>query len=296
GIDFALDRMGSISGHLTDALTGNGIYATLTAYDSQGVQVATTPYFYGTYSVDGLEPGIYYLKASAFLTYVDELYDNIPCNDGCDVTTGTPVIVTDGADTPNIDFVLEPVQIFDDVPLGYWARYWIQELYWAGITSGCATDPLRYCPQTPELRNQMAVFLLRSKERSSYTPPPAVGAFDDVPIDDPFAPWIEELAARGITAGCSADPPLYCPNAPVTRRQMAKFLLSTLEGPLYQPPAAVGVFDDVPVGDPFAPWIEDLAARGITAGCSANPPLFCPNNPVSRAEMAVFLVKTFNLQ
>ncbi len=298
-IDIALDRKGSISGHLTDALNGQGVFGVAQAYDEQGTPVATAvteSTSSGAYSLQGLPAGTYYVAVSSSYGYLKELYDNIPCNSGCDVTTGTPVIVTDGVNTPNIDFALEPVQIFDDVPVGYWARYWIQTLYSAGITSGCATDPPLFCPGAPVTRNQMAKFLLKSKEGRYYTPPPAIGIFNDVPINDPFAPWIEELAARAITAGCSADPPLFCPNAPLTRNQMAKFLLRTLEGPLYQPPAAVGVFDDVPVDNPFAPWIEDLAARGITAGCSANPPLFCPDATVSRAQMAVFLVKTFNLQ
>ncbi|MCG6964338.1 MAG: carboxypeptidase regulatory-like domain-containing protein, partial [Acidobacteria bacterium] len=298
-IDIALDRMGSISGRVTDAFTGKGLHDKHVAlYDSQGnwVHTAYSNFVNGFYSFVGLAEGTYFLTTKDIGGYLDELFDDIPCEDGCDVTTGTPVIVTDGADTSDIDFALEPIPRFADVPVGYWARYWIRTLSDTGITAGCATNPLRYCPEDPVARNQMAVFLLKSKLSPDYTPPPALGMFNDVPIGDPFAPWIEELAARGITAGCSADPPLFCPNAPLTRNQMAKFLLKTLEGPVYSPPPAVGVFDDVPVDDPFAPWIEDLAARGITAGCSADPPLFCPNSPVSRAEMAVFLVKTFNLQ
>jgi hypothetical protein len=48
-------------------------------------------------------------------------------------------------------------------------------------------------------------------------------------------------------------------------------------------------------GDPFAPWFEDLYARGITSGYDAIPLLYCPNRPNSRGEMAVFLVRTFTL-
>lgn len=69
----------------------------------------------------------------------------------------------------------------------------------------------------------------------------------------------------------------------------------TLEGPTFTPPAADGDFVDVPTGNPFAPWIEELAQRGITGGCSASPPRFCPDDPVSRGQMAVFLVITFGL-
>ena len=212
------------------------------------------------------------------------------------MTSGTPVTVTGGADTGGIDFSLEPDPIFSDVPAGFWARRWIRTLYLNYVTQGCAINPLRFCPASPVSRGEMSVFLLRSKEGGSYTPPAAVGLFGDVPASSPFAPWIEEIAARGITSGCSSDPLLFCPDASVTRRQMAVLMLKTIEGPLYTPPAATGMFNDVPVSDPTAPWIEEIARRGISAGCSANPPLFCPDQVLNRDQMAVFLVKAFGLQ
>jgi hypothetical protein len=76
---------------------------------------------------------------------------------------------------------------------------------------------------------------------------------------------------------------------------MAVFLLKTHLGSSYAPPAATGVFGDVPIGAFAADWIEDLYHRGITGGCSASPPLYCPNNPNTRGQMAVFLTKTFTL-
>ena len=57
------------------------------------------------------------------------------------------------------------------------------------------------------------------------------------------------------------------------------------------------VFDDVPcTGGPFDPWIEELASLGVTGGCQSVPvPLYCPTNPNTRGQMAVFLVKAFTL-
>jgi hypothetical protein len=55
------------------------------------------------------------------------------------------------------------------------------------------------------------------------------------------------------------------------------------------------VFEDVPTDHWAAAWIERLAAEGITAGCSTSPLLYCPATPVTRDQMAVFLVRTFNL-
>jgi len=74
---------------------------------------------------------------------------------------------------------------------------------------------------------------------------------------------------------------------------MAVFLLRAKYGAGYSPPAATGVFGDVPVEYWAADWIEQLAAKGITAGCGGGN--YCPESPVNRDQMAVFLVRTFNL-
>ncbi|MBU4352813.1 MAG: S-layer homology domain-containing protein, partial [Nanoarchaeota archaeon] len=54
-----------------------------------------------------------------------------------------------------------PTGIFADVPRDHWAAAWIERLYSAGITAGCATNPLRYCPEDSVTRAQMAIFLER---------------------------------------------------------------------------------------------------------------------------------------
>ena len=76
---------------------------------------------------------------------------------------------------------------------------------------------------------------------------------------------------------------------------MAVFLLKAHLGPAYVPPPASGIFGDVPPGSFAADWIEDLYGRGITGGCQSSPPLYCPANPSTRGQMAVFLTKTFGL-
>jgi hypothetical protein len=116
--------------------------------------------------------------------------------------------------------------------------------------------------------------------------------FNDVPGTFWGAPWIEELSRVGITGGCGNGN--YCANRNVTRAEMAVFLLRAIEGSEYTPPVATGtVFNDVPATYWGAPWIEELSRRSITGGCgNAN---YCPNRQVIRAEMAVFLVRAFNL-
>lgn len=121
------------------------------------------------------------------------------------------------------------------------------------------------------------------KFRSYVTIDPA---FWDVPIDHWAAAWIEQLSKDGITSGCGDG--IYCPDSYVSRTQMAIFLERVLHGSDYVPPPAQNLFEDVP-NDWTADWIEALYSDGITSGCSADPLLYCPNNWVSRAEMAVFL-------
>ena len=143
----------------------------------------------------------------------------------------------------------------------------------------------------------MAVFLLRSLLGPTYNPPLPTGTiFADVSVDSFAAAWIEDLYARGITGGCLTDPLRYCPDANVTRAEMAVFLLKTLLGKDYVPPPATGtIFADVSADAFAAAWIEDLYNRGITAGCLTDPLRYCPDRPVSRGEMAAFLVRTFGL-
>jgi S-layer homology domain len=105
----------------------------------------------------------------------------------------------------------------------------------------------------------------------------------------PFAPWIEALYAAGITGGCAGGN--YCPTNPVTRQQMAVFLLKALHGSTFVPPPCDGDFLDVPCPSQFADWIEQLAAEGITSGCGNQN--YCPGNPVRRDQMAAFLFNTF---
>jgi hypothetical protein len=148
----------------------------------------------------------------------------------------------------------------------------------------------------PVLRSQMAIFLLRGEHSETYAPPAAVGIFTDVPPGSFGANFIEQLFNEGITGGCSANPPMYCPDNSVLRSQMAIFLLRGEHGSAYAPPAATGIFTDVPPGSFGANFIEQLYNEGITGGCGTNPLRYCPNDTVTRGAMAVFMTRTFRLQ
>jgi uncharacterized repeat protein (TIGR03803 family) len=111
--------------------------------------------------------------------------------------------------------------------------------------------------------------------------------FLDVPQADIFHDYVEAIVRAGITAGCGGGN--YCRDSSVTRAQMAVFLLKAKHGQFYLPPDCTGVFDDVPCPSTFADWIEQLVTENITVGCGGTN--YCPNNPVRRDQMAVFLLK-----
>ena len=179
---------------------------------------------------------------------------------------------------------------FLDVPPAHPFHDFVGTIARNGVAAGCGAG--NYCPESPATRAQMAVFLLKAKFGENHVPPSASGTvFLDVPADDPFAPWIEELSGLGVTGGCGGGN--YCQGAAVTRAQMAVFLLKTLLGSAYAPPVAAQIFDDVPPGTFAADWINDLAARNVTGGCGGGN--YCPAASNTRGQMAVFLVKTFGL-
>jgi len=178
-----------------------------------------------------------------------------------------------------------------DVGPTYFAWRFVEAVSGQGIIGGCGGD--NFCPEGLISRGEMAVFLLLAKEGAGYLPPACTSPFfADVPCSDPHAPWINELVRRGVTAGCGGGN--YCPSSSVTRSQMAVFLLTTLEGSGYSPPPCPpSAFSDVPSNSPFCPWIKEIAARGITAGCGSGT--FCTENLVTRGQMSVFLSTNFRL-
>ena len=179
---------------------------------------------------------------------------------------------------------------FFDVSSSHWAFSFIELFAQSGITSGCSVG--YFCPNDVVTRAQMAVFLERGMRGSGYVPPAASGGvFGDVGPGDFAAAFIEQLYIDGITSGCGNGD--YCPKAPVTRAQMAVFLLRAIYGANYVPPAPSGSFADVDLSYWAAAWIEQLAAEGISVGCGSGN--FCPDDTVNRAQMAVFMVRAFNL-
>jgi hypothetical protein len=111
---------------------------------------------------------------------------------------------------------------FADVPVSSPYCRWVEELARRGTVAGCGGG--LYCPTSSVTREQMAVFLLAG----GATPPDCTAApFLDVPVASPFCRWILQLTQMGITAGCGGGN--YCPEADVTREQMAAFLATRFQ-------------------------------------------------------------------
>ena len=164
----------------------------------------------------------------------------------------------------------------------------IEALAAAGVTRGC-NPPIntRFCPDASVSRGQMAAFLSRALAL------PATVRAEFLDTDSSiFAADIERLAAAGVTQGC--NPPAndrFCPTQPVTRGQMAAFIARGLG----LDSGATDRFSDDD-GSVFESAINAIAAVGITKGC--NPPAndrYCPHQPITRAQMATFLMRALQL-
>jgi hypothetical protein len=165
----------------------------------------------------------------------------------------------------------------------------IEAIYAERITLGCnppAND--RFCPDRAVDRGTMSAFLARAFD----LPPTDRDHFED-DQGHLFESAINRLASSGITRGC--NPPAndrFCPDRDMTRGEMAAMLARAFE----YPPSGTDRFRDDD-GNIFEPAIQRIAAAGVTVGC--NPPAndrFCPDDTVTRAEMATFLTRALGLE
>ena len=198
----------------------------------------------------------------------------------------------------------------------------IKAITTAGISRGCSKDGTLFCPDTMVTWAQMASFLARALGLNG--PARALGVnnddaneggddvedvsqhFSDI-VGNAHESAIAAVAAAGIMPGCSDDGTFFCPNALVTRAQMASFLARALG--LNDPARALsenledaseGIedvsqhFSDI-VGNAHESAIAAVAAAGITLGCSDDGTLFCPDATVTRGQMASFLTRALKL-
>lgn len=164
--------------------------------------------------------------------------------------------------------------------------YDIYKLERSGITTGCGT-PLKFCPNDTITRAQLATFISRALK----LPPRSnlYSSFSDVATQTSYTGHIEAIRAAGISNGCGNNN--FCPNRLVTRQEMAVFMARALG----LPPIAGNHFTDVAQGTSYTGYIYAISAAGITTGCG-NATKYCPNDLVSRMQMASFMARGFNLK
>lgn len=165
----------------------------------------------------------------------------------------------------------------------------IEAIYAEGITVGCDQRRIRFCPEDPVTRGEMAAFLVRSVSFPAAT--------EDHFVDDNgsiFEGNINRIAEAGVTLGCNPpDNTRYCPTRGITRGEMATLLVRSF--PDIVPDTAPDAFTD-DNSNVHEKAINRIAAAGITLGC--NPPdntHFCPQEQVTRGQMASFLTRALGL-
>lgn len=157
-----------------------------------------------------------------------------------------------------------------------------------GVLAGTECAPGLFCPGDPIPRWLMAVWLVRVADGQDPAPVSS-SRFSDVDAGQWWAAHVERLAELGITAGCASEPAEYCPDAPVTRAQMATFLRRAFVFDSAIPQGFVDTGDSVHEAN-----IDALFRAGVTAGCSTEPLRFCPEQAATRAQMALFLERARN--
>jgi len=135
--------------------------------------------------------------------------------------------------------------------------------------------------------NPAITYLVQILQNGTGTPQ----VFADVSPANQFFSYISLFQTLGETNGCSAVPPLYCPDTPVTRRQAAVFLVRAIYGGDNFTYTASPYFADVPITDLNFKHVQKLKDLGITNGCSLAPSLYCPDMPVTRGQVATLAMR-----
>jgi CSLREA domain-containing protein len=212
---------------------------------------------------------------------------------------------------------------FSDVPRTQTFYKKIETVFHNGITLGCTAAT--YCPDDDVPRDQMAIFIARAVAHGGGNVPVSgsVGAkvyncvaggvslFTDVAPTSTACKSIHYIASKNVTTGCDAT--RYCPTQLVSRAQMAIFVAKGMVAPAggagvpltYTDPVshlsyscdAAGTphsfFSDVTPADAFCKHVNFLYLKNVIAGCFAGH--YCPDDGVTRGEMAKFLGNAFSL-
>ncbi|MCY3849312.1 MAG: S-layer homology domain-containing protein [Acidimicrobiaceae bacterium] len=304
-IDAQLSRGGSVSGVVSDS-SGDPVrrWASVSICASpicDVMQYQSIDYnSQGFFDFTGLAAGTYELRVS---DRTGEETREVVVSEGTrqhfDVVIG-PDAGGDAGIFPGMD----ASDIFDDIDDGDPHERAVGWMFYQGVTTGCSTAPALFCPERGLTRAEFVTFLWRAAlEPEPAEPGSAV--FGDVGAGhfaDQAVGWAVD---QGVTTGCAqqsaAASARFCPDAPVTRAQIATFLHRFVKEPHYGNDQG---FADVGEGLYYSRPVAWTAATEFIPGCAAGPPAggsggqhpsqgsFCPDQPATRATAATFIHKT----
>jgi hypothetical protein len=188
----------------------------------------------------------------------------------------TKQVIDGGPASPPPPAPYPVMDVFNDL----WSSKFVPSIQWIydeKITNGCSAT--KYCPVSSVTRGQMASFLARTMDL-----PVATKDYFSDDNGQTHEADINKIAEAGITGGC--EPGRFCRLASVSRAQMAGFLVRAL----HLPAATKDYFND-DNSSSLEGAINAVAEAGLTGGCAAGK--FCPNTPVTREQMAAFLLRAF---
>ena len=294
--DVAIDRGGSVDGDLGQsqsfasvALSGFPLTGTLSVSAAAGLSwSATAASLGGWLTITSATNG----TGNGTITYT------LTPNTAEQAVNRVGIItvqVPGRTDVKPLEFRVHQASTFNDVPSTNPYYRFVSAMYARGITAGCGNG--NYCPNFDVTREQAAVFLTQILTTGANVPTPVSGGsgYNDVLDTNFYRKFISYIKRRGISSvvpdACPASGN-FCPGQVLTRRDAMVWILRAAGVNNPALPSSP-TFHDVPFSDPAAAYIEEGYRRGITAGCGG--PYFCPDLPVTRSTIAVFLTQAFKL-
>ena len=187
---------------------------------------------------------------------------------------------------------------FGDI-MNHWARTYIERIYGLGIVSGKSAT--RFAPDDPITRAELTKIAVKA---FALTLPEGVTEkpFGDVDAKAWYAPYVKAAKDAGIAGGYANG--TFHPNAPVTRSEALKMLLSATgfndidqnfeTNYASHSEFIYAFFHDVPMTQWFAKYVAYAKDKGIVNGKTATS--FAPADSITRAEVAKIVTKLLDLK
>lgn len=164
-------------------------------------------------------------------------------------------------------------QIFTDVDITtHWGAEWIDKMYREGLTAGCSTEEMAYCPERINTIAEGCTFMLKIKYGEDYVPPQAKGIFDDVLPGAWYEPWVEACYEADILVPCHTQPKLAaCPEDPLHRDVAAYMLVKAKDLALITPTSEPTSSSTPTLSPSQTPTTTGTATSAPTASPSPSP-------------------------